>query len=657
MANNLIETIKSLNIVEVIQNYLHLEKKGANFWGICPFHNDSNASLSVNEQRQMFKCFTCNVAGDAISFVSKLKNISYIEAALQIAKDFHLDQKLIEDFSNHHSYDKELEKLYQLNKDYLDLSQTMLNQKDSMGMKYLVSRHLDKDVIEHFGIGYCDNKFPNEMYKILTNENNFLQNANPDKIYTRQEMLDNGLISITPDGNILDYFRGRVIFSIKNEFDQIVGFSGRIINKNSNEPKYLNTSETRLFHKGKILYHWSDVKKIPNLTNVYLVEGFMDVIALYKANIPNAVACMGVALGDYQIQLLKNNTIENVILAYDNDEAGLNATIKNGLLIAKYFNTFVVKPYENAKDFDELLNSTNKEHVNKVANNIEHFSIYYLKYLINSFNLQNDVAKQTFLTEAIAFLKNYSNKLYYNEYLNLIKEITGYDLDILKEELSFVKEEKINKFIKSSNVKNQDYKRSKNFEKRYQFNSFVINKKRVTKPNNLNTIDLNKSMRRAQLSLIRYLLLDKQMLDVIDEYLAVKKTDEFKYLYNILLEWYEEVNLSENYLNHRNLDKFIRFMDDYGYDLSYLNIIKKMINYNLSKEAKFDLLDASKAVVQANIWTLKLELKNLEAKIINSSNDFNDLDASELSNLCQTLNKNNNLIKQMNSYEFFKQDK
>ncbi|GAA5414352.1 DNA primase [Ureaplasma ceti] len=622
MANNLIDQIKALDIVEVIQNYLQLNKKGANFWGICPFHNDTNASLSVNPQRQMFKCFTCNVAGDAINFVSRLKDISYVEAAIQIGKDFHISAELIKDFSHNHQFDAELQKAYQLNNDFLELAKMFLNQKQSPGLEYVTARGLDSDIIKHFGIGYCPNTSANEMYKILTNEGEFLANPDPNKVYNRQQMLDNGLVSISDNGTVLDLYRGRVIFSIKDDNDKVVGFSGRAIEKDQ-EPKYLNTPETNLFHKNQILYHWSDVKKMDNLTQVYLVEGFMDVIALYRVGLTNAVAGMGTAFGMNQVNALKKNNIESVVLAYDNDNAGKIAKIKNGLFIAKHFNTFVVKDYANAKDFDELLKNTSVNEVKNTAENMEHFSVYYLKNLQDSLNLKNESVRETYLNEAISFLKEgYANKLYFEEYLKIIVSATDFDEQIVAQEIEFVrntalKTYKVTNTFKTNKAYNDSTTSSFTSAKtpnraRYQFNNPTYKPK--TRVAQANTLDLQASemaKNKAQYSLLKFYLLDKRAVIIINKYFNGQKTVEFKFLLNLIYEFYEAFP-EWNYISGVNIQALAKFIDDNGYDLQYFLRLKELIKKNMIIKAQFDILDTAKAAVQAEICTLKYNIKKIQ---------------------------------------------
>lgn len=435
MSTNLFQKIKNSNLVEIIRIYLPLTKRGANYLAICPFHNDSKPSLTINENKNIWKCFACGESGDAITFVAKYKHLSSYQAAIRIAKDLNWDPKLIDDFNQDHQHDEKLEKLANLNQVYLEFCQNfLLDKKNKLAQEYLEKRQIDANLIAHFGIGYNPNQ-DRTLYELLTNENAQFVNLDKNRIFSRQDVLDCNLIQISSNGNIYDTFRNRVIFSIKNDVGQIVGFSGRSID--NTEPKYLNTKETNLFKKNQILYNWNTAKA--NLTNgaLFITEGFMDVIALYKTGIKNAVATMGTAFSDYHLQMLKKTiALKSVILAFDNDDAGLEATIKTGVKIGKNFNVYVVKPYDKQfKDWDELLNGTNPDMVSSIVNNQIHFSLFYLQTLLKKYNLNNLANKQDFLIVALETIKKYGNILYKNDYLDFLINVCGYEKDILSNQI------------------------------------------------------------------------------------------------------------------------------------------------------------------------------------------------------------------------------
>ena len=661
--NNLISIIKNdLSIVDIIQNYISLTKKGANWWGVCPFHNDTKPSLSVNENRKMFKCFTCNVGGDAISFVERYKNISYFDAALEIAKNFNLDTTTITKFNQQYQINKELYRQYELNKDYLELAKIFLYQKSNPeGLEYLHNRQLSNEIIDYFGIGYVPHKF-NQMYKLLTNEDNSIINPDKDHIYTRQEMLDNGLISITSSGDILDFFNGRVIFSIKDKDGNILGFSGRSID--GSEPKYLNTGETKIFKKHNVLYNWNNVSKLDN-EDIYLVEGFMDVIALHRADIPNAVATMGVNLDQNHIRLIKQKSnFKNLILAYDNDNAGHNAIVKTGLSVAKQFNTFVVKPYDSQyKDFDELINKTGKENVQQIANNTEHFSIFYLNELAQDYNFNNQSNKQSYLIKATQFLKEFGNRFYYSNYITIIHNFTQFDSQLIENELKFLLIDKPSyeqdiyydepfdiiedeSFIVANNKNNNWNKPNYKSNNRFEFQVYKPKKEYKSKPNK---DQLKNSYIKAQMRLINALLANKKAINIIDKNFAGIKCNEFKWCFNVIIEFYESYP-NINSINLSQLHNLYNYFEDNGYELMFFNILKEQIQHNEIFKYEFDEIDVKKQAINAEISWIKYQLDLIAKQLSNSKN----YDIETINNQIELLKRLKKLTQEIKGIEIYK---
>ncbi|MBR2651609.1 DNA primase, partial [bacterium] len=228
------------------------KKRGVNYLAICPFHQDSDPSLTINDQKNIFKCFACNESGNSVTFVQKYKNCSFIDAILEIAKLFNFDEELIKSYDGKVANEQANNKIYLINELYLELCKNFLfNKKNSTVLNYLQQRGITKEIIDYFGIGY--NPECNTLYDLMTNnDSNYLISDN--NCYTRQDLLDANLISINKNGFVQDVFGNRIVFSIKNSDGQIAGFSGRVIG-DINSPKYLNTIENKIFHKSKLLYN------------------------------------------------------------------------------------------------------------------------------------------------------------------------------------------------------------------------------------------------------------------------------------------------------------------------------------------------------------------------------------------------------------------
>lgn len=355
--------VEKADIVNIISQYVKLDKKGNNYIGLCPFHEDKNPSMSVSPQKKVFKCFSCGVAGDVISFVSRIKNISYNEALREVGETVGIKVAMSE---------KDI--LRQKNKKYYDilneganfyhfyLNNTIEGRK---GLEYLTKRKLSSFEIERFNIGLAsDNDI---LYKTLTEKN-----------YFPLDMIEVGLIR---GGDFYrDVFKNRIIFPLKDLEGNVVGFSGRkYLENDSSDSKYVNTSDTQFFKKGDILYNYSDcIKDIKANDNVYLFEGFMDVIAGVRANVKNSVASMGTSLTLNQIKAISKLT-NNVTLCYDSDGPGVAATIKAiHLLINSKMNVSVAIIPEG-KDADEYLfnNGADKLHAVLTENVVSAIEFLY----------------------------------------------------------------------------------------------------------------------------------------------------------------------------------------------------------------------------------------------------------------------------------------
>lgn len=466
-SNELIQKILNLNIVDVISKYLSVKKRGANYLAICPFHQDSNPSLTINDKKNIFKCFSCNESGNSITFVQKYKNLSFIQAVLEIANIFNFEPNLITKYNQEIETEIANNNIFLINELYAQLCNNFLfNKENSNVLEYLKKRGLNKEIIDYFQIGYNPNENGDQLYRLMSNnENNYLTSNN--NCYTRQELLDANLIHINKNGYVQDVFANRIIFSIKNEDNKIVGFSGRIIDEKNNLPKYLNTIENKVFHKGQLLYHWNEAKQYLEFNKIFLVEGFMDVIALYKANIKNVVGTMGVSLSEYQIELFKKNkNIKHIILGFDNDNAGKLATITIGInLIKKGFNVFVIDQTVNdCKDFDEYINKHSPEKLNLLVNKQIHFSIFYINFIENKYKLENESDKQLFLNETLNIIKDYGNSVYKLEYINFLINKINYPIDVITKNVIDTLEEI--KPIKNDEIiiKNQSSNKNNNFQ-------------------------------------------------------------------------------------------------------------------------------------------------------------------------------------------------
>ena len=336
--------IEQLDIVAVVQNCINLEKKGNNYVGLCPFHNDQKPSLFVSESKQIFKCFVCNVGGDAIKFWMRFYNASFRKTVNDLAKQFNLE---LETTTNEEvQVSQEHQEIIAINQEATIFFQfNLANNAPQVVKAYCQKRGITNKMMQQFQIGWIGDDDQTLWTYLLK------------KQFRDVNILNSDLFQLNRVEKPISYFRQRLIFPIKNEDGQVVGFVGRTITDQPNQPKYLNSRENIAFSKNKCLYNFDQVKKhFRAINQIYLVEGLLDSIRLINHQYP-AIATMGTNLSQYQINLLKEQ-YEEVIIFPDNDQAGKISTIKNSLMLLKNKMKVKIIAQNVGKDADECLQKT-----------------------------------------------------------------------------------------------------------------------------------------------------------------------------------------------------------------------------------------------------------------------------------------------------------
>lgn len=447
ISNEEINEIRSrANIVDIISGYLQVSSKGKNFVALCPFHNDHSPSLIISPEKQIFNCFTCRTGGNVFSFVMKYENVSFAEAVSIVAKKVGFNLKNDVFVKSENKYSKDYEIYEYAMKYYLN----NINTTDgSKARDYLLKRGINETIIKEFKLGYSGSS-KDTFYKLATNKGWDIDTLN--KL---------GLINKVNE-NVYDTFINRVVIPIENLKGEVVGFTGRIFNGEDNTAKYLNTKETEIFKKSSLLFNYHNAKNyIRDRKSVIVVEGNMDAIKMSAKGFKNVVALMGVALSNEQIDILKRLKVP-VILMLDNDNAGEEATIKNGeSLINSGVDTKVVR-LSGAKDPDEYLE---KFGIDAMQNNIDKAIKYidfkieclkkdkdlsnmedlitYVKEVINSINGEDDLTKEIILSK---ISKDYAIDIDVLK-SNLKTEVKK---DVKKEEVVDVRDKKLTKYQKAS---------------------------------------------------------------------------------------------------------------------------------------------------------------------------------------------------------------
>lgn len=386
--------INETNIIDIVSEYVSLKKKGNSMFGLCPFHNDNNPSMSVSDKVKMYNCFSCGAKGNVISFVSRIENITEDQATIKLAKKLGIE---IDERKNAQAIKEE--RLIKVMEDANSFYKFYLKNSDEgvKALEYLHNRGITDEIIDEFEIGLSSiNK--DFLYLALSKNNHNILDA-----------INLGLIKENDNDAYTDTFRNRIMFPVKNRYGKVVGFSGRIYTE-SNQAKYINSIENEIFHKGEILYNYHNaIQAIRQNDSVYLFEGFMDVIAAKKAGIHNCVATMGTALTNEHVNMLLSLT-KNIILCFDGDSAGIKAMKRSAFMLSKYNNmpNSVVLP--DGLDPDEYLN---KYGVTKFTNYLEtnRKNVYYWLY---------DLAYQKMIPNDLVSVETFKNEVF--EFLRITKE-------------------------------------------------------------------------------------------------------------------------------------------------------------------------------------------------------------------------------------------
>lgn len=422
----------NIDIVSLVSEYVKLEKRGQNYLGLCPFHNEKTPSFTVSPEKKIAHCFGCGKGGNIFQFVSLIENITYNQAIAKLGTRLGLDLESNDNKEASYDLNNELDIMYyghRLLADYYNY--ILLNTKEAEdALKYLLDRGLSEDVIKHFNLGYAPR------------DNNIALNFfNSNKI-NLDLMVEAGLLGKNDNGDYYDVFKDRVMFPIKNNQNQVVAFSGRTMSSDTNVPKYYNTHETKIFEKRTVLYNFSDARSfIAKENEVILCEGYMDVIKAHQNGMKNAVALMGTNIDNNKLKEVLS-LVTKITLSLDNDEAGSKAQIEIGNRIIQTTDNVYKLKFSGAKDLDEFLTEKNTKNPdfdveNYLRNNKEHFINYKIEYCKNDSksNIEQRIKYKNEILVNIAYVEDESLK--YILLTNLAEEF-GIERQVLLKELGKV---------------------------------------------------------------------------------------------------------------------------------------------------------------------------------------------------------------------------
>lgn len=380
------EVLERNDVVDVVQSYVQLRHRGRTYTGLCPFHNEKTPSFVVYPDTQSFYCFGCGAGGDTITFMKKIANLDYVEAVKSLASRAGMPLPQEDDQAG-----RQRSRILAMNKDAARYFFQQLNapgEQAARARAYWHRRGLSDSTIRKFGLGYAPDDFSG------------LQRYLRQRGYTDQEMLEAGLIKRSQKGNLHNTFWNRVMTPIIDLRGNVIAFGGRVLD--DSKPKYVNSPETMVYKKSRTLFALNVAKKDPSRRYI-LCEGYMDVISLHQAGFGTAVCACGTALTEEQVKLLTNYADE-VVLAYDSDEAGQKATARSLELFKNTPIKVTVLNIPGAKDPDEFIKKNGADAfgrlLDKSANGIE----YNLEKLRSRYDLSTDNGKVEYLRDALTLL-------------------------------------------------------------------------------------------------------------------------------------------------------------------------------------------------------------------------------------------------------------
>ena len=530
MNNNTINEIRQkVDIVDIIGDYIPLIQKGKNFFGVCPFHDDTNPSMSVSREKQIYRCFSCGASGNVFTFLMNYNHYDFKEAVKELGEKTGVNVSGIRINKAPNKNDKYYEMYDIANKYY----QNNINTKQgAAARKYLKNRKINNEIIKEFEIGLSLSEMDN-LTKILL-----------DKNFSMKELDAFGL-SI----NNHDTFINRITFPLYDPEGHIVGFSGRIYD-NSNLNKYMNTKETPIFKKGSCLYNYHRARDYARQKKyIIIVEGFMDAIRVSQIGFKNVIALMGTALTEEQISLIKKLS-NNIYLSLDGDQPGVNATLSNGeQLIKAGLNVKVITLPDKDKehDPDEYIIKYGEERYKNLIETALNFSDFKINYLKRGVNFSSDLELSNYINSVIAEASTINDEIRREIILKNLAKDTNISYNTL--------EKRLNEYLEFRKVTNEKKEVPKKVEKKNKLTKYdkaaynliysMLNNTKVIKLFESNKVYLMTKELRSLASEICYYYQKYGNINMADFYTYLNDKEELRTIYDYIISLNLEDDITE----------------------------------------------------------------------------------------------------------------
>ncbi|HET9057017.1 MAG TPA: DNA primase [Chitinophagaceae bacterium] len=634
ISNDTIQQILSrIDIVEIIGGFIKLKKRGTNYLGLCPFHNEKTPSFTVSPTKEIYKCFGCGRSGNTISFLMEHEKYSYVEALRWLANKYNVEIEETEASPEYKQHLQIADSLYVVNNFAQKYFSENLFSKDeglSVGLTYLKERGFREEIIKKFQLGYCLDEKDAFSQKALKNQ------------FNSDLLIKSGLV-ISRDERLMDNYRGRIIFPIQNQTGKIIGFGARIIKNNDKAPKYINTPENEIYIKSKILYgSYLARQAIDRNDECLLVEGYTDVISLHQAGIENVVASGGTSLTPDQLRLIKKYT-NNLTIVYDGDAAGVKAAMRGlDLALEEGLNVKLVL-IPDKEDPDSYVNKVGAAAFTEfVKNNKKDVILFQLEVALK--DAGNDSVKKSAVVNQIAETISRINKTEdFTKQQDYIKQCS----ELLKIEESGLNA-LVNKFIRERVIK---------LESKFPEKEALYFEQAEKQPggnldeDSFNLLFKDEMQERAMVRCLLefglrpwddkkrvadYIFEESVEHDMIDNKLLLRVLENYKI-------WYQEgiEPTSKNFLYHEDLElsTLVVSIMDMGYELSpnwkdhyegkiltrdelYKEEVLSSLNYlklrkikKLIDENQKDMEKPHEAEEQMTLIQTHLHLKNLEMQL------------------------------------------
>lgn len=416
------EILDKISIVDVVSEYLSLKQKGNMHWGLCPFHNEKTPSFSVTEDKNMFYCFGCHKGGSVFDFLIEIENISFFEAFKQLA------EKAGVEVDTHKESPEDKNKIALLglyNKIAGSFNYILLNKESgNNAKKYLSDRGISEETINTFKLGYA----PSEKFWLY----DFLKK----KSYSEDFLTKSGIF--TKKNNKISLFSNRLIFPIINIQQDTIAFSGRKLKESDWGGKYINSPETDIYRKGETIFGiHTAVKEIRKKKEFLLVEGNFDVLAFYQAGVKNVVAPLGTAFTEKQAKFLKRYA-SKCFIVFDPDNAGIEATLKSGIILEKSGISNYVIPLPKGKDPSEILEKEGPEALNKLTKYPINTFEYLVKKAVDRFGLKNSEGKESIFQFVSPYLASLSTEVRKEDSFKYLADILKVDINAVFKDFALI---------------------------------------------------------------------------------------------------------------------------------------------------------------------------------------------------------------------------